>query len=428
MTKTFITVFLNLFLAANILFAQQTLKETVYFDYNKYDLSENAKNQLNNNFEKIRNIQLLQIILTGHTDADGSNEYNLTLSKNRTMAVLDYFISKGISKDKIKIDFLGENNPIAQNDNEQEKKQNRRVEIIIENKELIIGDIFNKLNKESQSFKVIASEDIKIKGKEGTTIKIPKSSLVKNNGEIANGEIEIELKEFYKKADILSSNLHTMSDKEILETAGMVYISASFSGEKLRLKKGAEIEIEFTSQNKIEGMETFIGEQHNNQINWVQQNNPLQVVSAIKGRSVAVIEGKVYEGYGVDTVVIKELNKVDKMILKSGELGWINCDRFYKFENKTDLIVEIDTAYKPVVRLVFKDINAIMPGYYTQDKKIILNAIPVGQKATLIAFSLINDEPYFVSKDIVINKDQKENITLIKTTMKTLKDDLQRLN
>jgi hypothetical protein len=62
------------------------------------------------------------------------------------------------------------------------------------------------------------------------------------------------------------------------------------------------------------------------------------------------------------------------------------------------------------------------------DKKIILNSIPVGQKATIIAFSLVNNEPYFVSKDIIISKDQKENMTLIKTTMTALKNDLKKLD
>jgi hypothetical protein len=421
MTKTFITVLLNLILAANILYAQNTLKETVYFDYNKYSLTQKAKDQLNESCDKISDKQLLQITLFGHTDADGSNDYNLTLSKNRVNTVLDYFISKGIDKEKIKIDFLGENRPIAQNENEEGKQKNRRVEIIIENKEPIIGDIYSKLKKESQSFKVKANEDIKIKGKEGTIIKISKNSLINNMGKIVNREIEIELKEFYKKADIISSNLHTMSGGEILETGGMIYISASSSGEKLKLKKGAEMEIEFASKNKIQGMETFIGLQHD-QINWVQQYTSVPLMESEPLLDIA------YVGYGGDTAVINELAKVDKMILKSNELGWINCDRFYKVENKTDLIVDIDTKYKPVVRLVFKDINSVMPGFYSGDKKIVLNSIPVGLKATLIAFSLVNDEPYFASKDIVISKDQKKNMTLIKTTMTALKDDLQKLN
>jgi hypothetical protein len=428
MIKTFFTILLNLILATNTLFAQQAKEETVYFNYNKYDLTENAKKILNRNCEKINDKLLLQITLTGHTDADGSNEYNLTLSKNRTNAVLDYFISHGISKDKIKIYFLGEDRPIAQNDNEQGKQQNRRVEIIIKSKEPVLGDIFNKLNKESQTFNVIAKENITIKGEEGTVISISKGSLVKDNGEIVNGAIKIELKEFYTKSDIVSSNLHTMSDSKILETAGMINISVTSSGEKLKLKKGTKIEIEFASKNRIKGMETFIGEKHNNQVNWIQQSNPLRVVSVTKGKDNAVIEEDFYEGYGNDSVTMKELNKVDKLILKSGKLGWINCDRFYIFENKTDLIVELDTTYRPVIRLVFKDINAIMPGNYLKDNKFILNAIPVGQKATLITFSFINDEPYFISKDIVITKDQTEILELFKTTMTTLKKDLQKLN
>lgn len=428
MIRKFAFILLNIVLATNFLSAQQTQKATVYFDSNKYELTEVSTETLQKSFEKINNDLLVRVTLIGHTDWDGSEINNQTLSQNRAKSVLNFLMTKSIPNDKVKIEFYGERKPIAKNDNEQGKQQNRRVEIIIEKKDILIADIFSKFSQEIQKFKVKANQEITIKGKDGTIINIPKNSLCKQNGEIVKGEVEIELKEYYKKSDIVVANLHTMSDDKILETAGMIYISASFFGEKLKMKKGNEMKIEFASKNKIKGMETFIGEQQNNQINWVQQNNGSKAVINAERIDSIVVEKDVYEGYENDTIAIKELNKVDKMILKTAKLGWINCDRFYNFKNKTNLIIEMDTAYKPIVRLVFKDINSIMPGHYTKDKKIILNDIPVGQEATIIAFSLVNEEPYFISKDIVISKDQKENLELIKTTMIALEQDLKKLN
>jgi OmpA family len=429
-TNAFNTILFILTFATSVLVAQQTVKQVVYFDNNQYHLTENTKRVLSTYCEKINHNQLLQITLTGYTDADGSNAYNLVLSEKRAKEILKYFVAKGINKDNINIYFSGEERPIAHNDNEQGKQQNRRVEIIVENADLLIGDIFKKLNKETQSFKSIGNEDIVVKGSEGTIIRIPKNALVENNGEVVHGDIDIELKEFYTKADMVSANLHTMSDKELLETAGMINISALYAGAKLKLKSGAKIEIQFACKSRMQNMQTFIGQEHNNQINWIPQNISVATVS-IQNSSVKYRFGSELTdstGYEGDTTATKELDKVDKMILTSGELGWINCDRFYKFENKTNLIVEIDASFKPVVRLVFKDLNAVMPGYYTTNKKMILNEIPVGQKATLIAFSLINNEPYFVSKDIVIGNNQNESMTLTKTTMKALMSDLQKLN
>ncbi len=421
MTKTITTLFISLCLTIHFSFGQQPDKETVYFDYDTYQLNENAKIALVKLSEEIKENQPLQIIITGHTDADGSNEYNLELSKKRTLTVLEYLTSNGINSNKIKIEFFGENQPIAQNDNSEGKQLNRRVEIYTKNKEFVIGNLWEKLHKKPQSFQRTPNEDIVIKGSEGTIIKIPKKALVRNNGETARGEVTIALTEYYKKSDMVSSNLHTMSNTEILETAGMINIEATSNTEKLKLKKGAAIQIEFNSQKDMEGMETFIGEMSNGQLNWVPQRPLIEIPNT----DVIFAE----ESIPRDTAsIITKVRKVDKLILSSYELGWINCDRFREFTNKTDLKINIDSKFEPHVRLVFKDINSIMPPNYSKEKKIIFESIPVGQQATLVAFSLVNEETYFVSKDIIIRPNQKEELTLVKTTLEALQQDLIQLN
>lgn len=421
--------------------------EMIYFEIDKYDLTDNAKIILNTLCRNINKEFLVQITLTGHADSTGNEVSNVTLSKNRTRAVFNYFLSKGISKDKIKIEFYGDHKPIALNDNENGKQQNRRVEICVEKKEMKKTNIFVELKKESQCFKVKANEEITICGKEGTKIVIPKNALVKAHNKNVTGEVIIELKEFYSKADIVTSNLHSVSNGQLLETGGMIYVSAICSGEKLNLRTGDSMKIEFASEGRTKGMQTFIGKGLNGQVNWVPQSqtqlsgdrkkstNPqikwVQKYRNSDGYCIFYYNG-IYTDYigggDIDTAKINETNKVDKMILNSGQLGWINCDRFYNVKEKTDLTVDVDTAFCPVVRLVFKDINSVMPGYYTLDKKMVIRNIPVGHKATLIAFCTINSEPYYVSKDIIISRNHKENLELMKTTLAALKQDLQKVN
>jgi len=465
-TKKALLALLTLVLTINYLFAQspsairvppvasaaaqancdgtQPVKETVLFDYGKYELTETAKTLLSKGCEKINPKEILQITLTGHTDGDGSEQYNMTLSENRTNAVQDYLVSRGISKDKIKVQFYGESKPLAQNDNEPGKQQNRRVEIVIEiskpviARKPVITDIFSKFTKESQTFEVSANESITIKGQEGTGISIPKNSLVKQNGEAVKGEVQIELKEFYKKSDVVTSNLHTMSDKALLESAGMIYISVSQSGKKLKLKKGTLMTIEFAADKRIEGMGIFKGEQHDGQVNWIQQAQTANAIANVETRSISKgfdikFRGKNMgfndrEDPGYDSQASKKVVTIDKMILTTGNLGWINCDRFYNSPNKTNLTIEIDTAYKPVVRLVFKNINCVMPGYYSAKNKVIFNSIPVGQKATIVAFSLVNDEPIFAYRDITISRDQRVNVELVKTTLAAIEQELKKLD
>ena len=70
----------------------------------------------------------LRIKVTGNTDADGSDVYNLELSKKRAEALINFFVSKGLSRDRIEIEFKGESNPIDTNTTPEGKQRNRRVD------------------------------------------------------------------------------------------------------------------------------------------------------------------------------------------------------------------------------------------------------------------------------------------------------------
>lgn len=71
------------------------------------------------------------LTISGHTDSVGNANSNQTLSKNRADSVARYLVSKGVSSSRIQTVGYGDRNPIASNDNEQGRSQNRRVEIRI---------------------------------------------------------------------------------------------------------------------------------------------------------------------------------------------------------------------------------------------------------------------------------------------------------
>ncbi|HWR99585.1 MAG TPA: OmpA family protein, partial [Prolixibacteraceae bacterium] len=71
------------------------------------------------------------IDIFGYTDITGTPEYNLKLSAERAAAVKNYLISKGIEASRMKTTGLGIADPIASNDTEEGKSQNRRVEFAI---------------------------------------------------------------------------------------------------------------------------------------------------------------------------------------------------------------------------------------------------------------------------------------------------------
>lgn len=71
------------------------------------------------------------VSITGHTDAAGTEEYNHTLAANRAKHIQSILLSKGISADRIKIESKGEKEPVASNDTEEGRRQNRRVVLLL---------------------------------------------------------------------------------------------------------------------------------------------------------------------------------------------------------------------------------------------------------------------------------------------------------
>ncbi len=102
--------------------------EPVYFDYDKYDIKSEYYAFLDRLIKVVKGHSDLRVKVTGHTDSDGSDAYNDTLSKNRAQAIIDYFVSKGLSADRLVFDFKGERQPADTNATPEGKQRNRRVD------------------------------------------------------------------------------------------------------------------------------------------------------------------------------------------------------------------------------------------------------------------------------------------------------------
>jgi OOP family OmpA-OmpF porin len=72
----------------------------------------------------------VKVSIEGHTDNIGSGSYNQTLSENRAKAVMNYFIKKGISEDRLSSVGYGYTRPVASNETAEGRSKNRRVELI----------------------------------------------------------------------------------------------------------------------------------------------------------------------------------------------------------------------------------------------------------------------------------------------------------
>lgn len=79
----------------------------------------------------MKNNSSMEISINGHTDNQGSDSYNQKLSEQRAKSVYEYLLKKGINNNKIKYKGYGETVPLTNNDTEENRKKNRRVEIEI---------------------------------------------------------------------------------------------------------------------------------------------------------------------------------------------------------------------------------------------------------------------------------------------------------
>ena len=120
----------NIYLQPIEVNAAMVLKN-IQFEYNDFKLKETSKIELDKVVQILSENPLLHISINGYTDNVGSNQSNLLLSSNRAKAVMDYFIEKGISANRLQYKGFGAAKPIANNDTEEGRALNRRTEMVV---------------------------------------------------------------------------------------------------------------------------------------------------------------------------------------------------------------------------------------------------------------------------------------------------------
>jgi outer membrane protein OmpA-like peptidoglycan-associated protein len=106
-------------------------KEKVLFGFDRSDLGTNAATNLDKLINVLNKYPDTDIKVLGHTDNKGTDAYNLALSERRANSVSGYLRNHGINSGRISTKGMGENDPIASNDTEDGRAQNRRVEFVI---------------------------------------------------------------------------------------------------------------------------------------------------------------------------------------------------------------------------------------------------------------------------------------------------------
>jgi outer membrane protein OmpA-like peptidoglycan-associated protein len=104
----------------------------INFDFDKANIRPDAEPILNEAVAVLDEEPDITVVVEGHTDSRGTEAYNEKLSLRRAQAVYDYFVDAGISPLRLRVRGYGELRPVASNDTDDGRAQNRRVELRVE--------------------------------------------------------------------------------------------------------------------------------------------------------------------------------------------------------------------------------------------------------------------------------------------------------
>jgi len=108
-----------------------TFSSGILFDVNQSNLKDQYKAELSELSRILNKYGDTNIMLVGYTDSTGSEEYNLELSKKRADSVGNYLTTQDIKSERLQTEGQGQAHPVATNDTEAGRAQNRRVEVAI---------------------------------------------------------------------------------------------------------------------------------------------------------------------------------------------------------------------------------------------------------------------------------------------------------
>lgn len=105
----------------------------VFFEFDSAELKPAARQDLARLAAYVREYPDRNVVVEGHTDSQGSDSYNADLSARRAQAVSSFLVQQGVDPARLVAQGFGERHPIASNDSEAGRQQNRRVEMLVMN-------------------------------------------------------------------------------------------------------------------------------------------------------------------------------------------------------------------------------------------------------------------------------------------------------
>ena len=102
------------------------MSEDVYFDFDRSELTDKARGELTQVGDVLRKQNKFYVVVEGHTDAQGTESYNMSLGSKRSQAVMRFLVDYGVESERLQTVSFGEEKPKAEGEDEASYAQNRR--------------------------------------------------------------------------------------------------------------------------------------------------------------------------------------------------------------------------------------------------------------------------------------------------------------
>jgi len=105
--------------------------KSIHFDFDKSDIRPDAARILDANIDWMKSRPDVAILIEGHCDERGTNEYNIALGDRRAKATMNYLAARGVSETRLTMISYGEERPKHDNAREETRRLNRRAALLV---------------------------------------------------------------------------------------------------------------------------------------------------------------------------------------------------------------------------------------------------------------------------------------------------------
>ena len=381
----------------------QGLIHNLVFKSNQIELTEELKTEILNLRYRAKSGKRISIFPVVYDSIFDRYVYT-SVAEKQALAISDYaqtigFEFKGIPK----------NFPSAY--------KGRSVCVILGLKKLTDTKIFSFFpEKPSQFFIIDPRKDTVLIGNEGTKLYFNAGCLSTPN------QVKVELKEYYTLGDYIKYNMPTVTNGEMIQTGGVIYLNATEEADpkkQVQIKSGIGVGVEFTN-NDDPDMQLFIQDPNsNNDLNWVlptERKDDWQMTETVFDENNNIVSKETFyskddwDNYLANEKQKKEISQKAQSILNTNNFGLLNCD---KFIDVPTLPIEFTSDLNVYAKyyLVFTGIRGVIDGRGIQDK-VVFDNTPINSEATLIAIAFKGKQAYYYNKKINTSGEKGFNIQL----------------